>query len=146
MGDMSSLSYEYTVNASFAEDVNKWLVAVKKAALGVELDANAGGDPLEEARRGLAAAVESTLSRLEAMEGAKEETGGASAEVPEDVVRRVEAKHRSDLAWFLEDLRNAQSALLRGDTLGPRELQALDEITDVADASASECFRRLWRR
>jgi hypothetical protein len=86
-------------------------------------------------------ALARAISSAEATEDAE-----ASLVIPEDVLSRLEAKHRAQLAWFLDDLRQTAAALQGEGPLEPAQLETLDEVCDAADATASASFRRLWRR
>ena len=57
---------------------------------------------------------------------------GEAVLIPEDVVERIETKHKSksQLAYFVEDLREASNALLSNAPLDEKILGTLDEKDD----------------
>ena len=135
MSDVSALSHEYRTSAKLAEELNSAIIAIKKARLYRSLELN------EEQRRQLTNTLEAVRSRL-----ANEEKTPAVI-VPQEVVTRLVERHRSKLAYFLEDLTTAAAALSRPST--PVEdfvVHLLDEICNVADQTASSMFRRMRRR
>jgi hypothetical protein len=148
MSDMTALSHQYSTNATFAEQVNSWVLAVKKASLGVPAEAQPTGRDLSEAQTRLIEVLDATIGRLEAASGGQPLAPETETETlyPEEVYERVQTKHQSDLAWFLQDLRETRSALEKSGTLDSKLLTVLDEFSDAADGLASESFRRLWRR
>ena len=148
MSDMTSLSHQYTTNATFAEQINAWVLAVKKASLGVAQGALPTSEELEAARIGLGQLLNVAIVRLTAAAAGQEWAEEDEAEIvcPDEVLERVQDKHKADLAWFLQDLQDAAAALSKGVVLDARLLKVLDEFSDAADGLASESFRRLWRR
>jgi hypothetical protein len=147
MSDMTSLSHQYATNASFAEHINAWVLAIKKASLGVAEGALPSSSELHEARSRLVELLNSAVSRLDAAaSGHTFAEGDPDAGCSEDVLERVQERHKADLAWFLQDLRETASTLSQKSALEPRLLTILDEFSDAADGLASESFRRLWRR
>jgi hypothetical protein len=146
MSDMTSLSHQYATNASFAEHINAWVLAIKKASLGVAEGALPSSSELHEARSRLVELLNSAVSRLDAAAGQTFAEGDPNGGCPEEVLERVQERHKTDLTWFLQDLRETASTLSQKSALEPRLLTILDELSDAADGLASESFRRLWRR
>jgi hypothetical protein len=144
MSDMTSLSNEYAASADFATEVNSAVLALKRAWSRGEdaIPAQAGEELRLRGRLGI------VLLALVRQLSAEERTEEAEAPVliPEDVIERLEAKHRTRLNWYLEDLRQTAVALQSGAALEEPQLERLDEVCDAADATASASFRRLWRR
>jgi hypothetical protein len=121
MSDMTSLSHQYTTNATFAEQINAWVLAIKKASLGVAQAALPASKELDEARARLSELLVDAIARLNAGaegQGLTEEEG-ADLVCPEEVLERIQET---------------------------KLLDVLDEFSDAADGLASESFRRLWRR
>jgi hypothetical protein len=144
MSDMSNLSNEYAASADFAAEVNAAALALKRAwSQGEETASGQSPDEAEPRKR-----LAQVLFALARALSPAEPTGEAEAPlvIPEDVISRLEAKHRAQLAWFLDDLRQTAAALEDKTPLEAEKLQMLDEVCDAADATASASFRRLWRR
>src|SRR5438270_7434966 len=142
MSDMSSLSSEYAASADFATEVNSAVLALKRAWSRGEGAPSAAGAEEERLRERLAVVLLGLARQLAAGETA--EDAEAALLIPEDVIARLEAKHRAQLAWYLDDLRQTAAALRGGSPLEARQLEALDDVCDAADATASASFRRLW--
>lgn len=144
MSDMSNLSNEYAASADFAAEVNSAVLALKRARSCGEETASGQFPDEANSRRRLAAVLFALARALSPAES----TGEADAPlvIPEDVVSRLEAKHRAQLAWFLDDLRQTAAALQGNAPLEAEQLETLDDVCDAADATASASFRRLWRR
>lgn len=142
MSDMTSLSHEYAAAADFAQEVNSAVVTIKKEQLGLGNSPDLNTDALRQKRQALNAIIEDLLHRLMASGKGK----NPNIVVPEDVLSRLEAKHQSQMAYFVEDLRAVSETLAQGLPLEERQVASLDEICDAADASASATFRRLRRR
>ena len=135
MSDVSALSHEYRTSAKLAEELNSAIIAIKKGRLHRRLELS------DEQRRQLANTLEAVRNRL-----ANEEKTPAVV-VPQEVVARLVGRHRSKLAYFLEDLTAASKALSRPSTsVEDFVVNLLDEICDVADQTASSMFRRMRRR
>lgn len=137
MSDTTALSHQYAASAAFAERMSRWALALKKAV------GEADGPGGEEGRAGLAAVLARVLERLNLDQPVSDE---AVPLVPEEFYERLEARHRSEADWFIEDLRAAHAALREGRPLDERAWAIVDEVGDAADATASASFRRLWRR
>ena len=144
MSDMTALFHEYEASADFAEHVNAAVIQLKKWHIGTPGFPKPDEQTLRDARRRLADMLLGLAERLSAVDGTA--AGGEFVVIPEDVVERVEAKHKSRRAYFMADLRNTSKALASEESLTEEILETLDGICDAADASASASFRRLRRR
>jgi hypothetical protein len=135
MSNVSALSHEYRTSAKLAEELNSAIITIKKARLHRHSELS------EKQRRQLTNTLDAVRSRL-----ANEEKTPAVM-VPQEVVTRLAERHKSKLAYLVEDLTEASVALSRAST--PIEdfvVRLLDEICDVADQTASSMFRRMRRR
>src|SRR5438067_7666154 len=163
MSDMTALFHKYEASAGFAQHINAAVLQLKKQHFSTADLPKPDEETLRGARCRLAEVLLSLTERFPTAdvrtanaEGigatgtwpARQEAffNGEAVLIPEDVVERIEAKHKSQLAYVVEDLREASNALLSNAPLGEKILGTLDEICDVADASASASFRRLRRR
>ena len=135
MSDISALSHDYEATARFAERVNTAVLSLKKS-----LRQSRGAVRSIAESRSLAEIVHATKSQLEP--GA----GEATPPVPPEVVQRLSLEHKTRMAYLLEDLAAAETALRGNSPLDSKVVRVLDEICDAADASASAMFRRLRRR
>jgi hypothetical protein len=142
MSDTTSLSSNYSASAAFATHFNQAVLVLKRW----HLVANAVPRPAvgEEAaaRQTLAEHVRGLIAELA--------PGGAprvlAERTPDGVISRLAEKHRDKLSWFLSDLRQIEQCLTGTGALDEHAFEALDEVCDAADATASASFRRLWRR
>jgi hypothetical protein len=148
MSDMTSLSHQYTANATFAEQINAWVLAIKKASLGVAPAGMPAREELDDARARLGALLVAANARLTAGAGSQGLTDEDDAELdcPEEVLERIQDKHKTDATWFAQDLQDTAAALAKGPVLEAKLMEVLDEFSDAADGLATESFRRLWRR
>ena len=142
MSDMSSLSHEYASTTDFSHHVNQAVLILKKQHLG-----GAGGVGDKDFENAVTL-VGGVVRRLLESRGADVEASKTqdAVVIPEDVLMRIEEKQRGNLEYFMYDLTKLNESLSGGSDLGPAELELLDSICEVADASASATFRKLWRR
>ncbi|MEM6468018.1 MAG: hypothetical protein AAF802_00510 [Planctomycetota bacterium] len=142
MSDMSSLSHNYASTTDFSHHVNQAVLTLKKQYLGGGKGVDA--DDFANASRLVHGMVRSLLQRL----------GGAVQpprsedliSIPEDVLTRLEEKQRGNIEYFLEDLTRLDESLSQASDLHASDIELLDTVCEVADASASATFRKLWRR
>ena len=142
MSDMSSLSHNYASTTDFSHHVNQAVLTLKKQYLGGGKGVEA--DDFANASRLVHGMVRSLLQRL----------GGAVQpprsedliSIPEDVLTRLEEKQRGNMEYFLEDLTRLDESLSQASDLHASDIELLDTVCEVADASASATFRKLWRR
>lgn len=142
MSDMSNLSHEYALTTDFSHHVNQAVLLLKKRYLG-------GSEGIDAKRFAKASKlVGEVVCRLLRRMGAAVEQDEIEGPVliPEDVLIRLQEKYRGNLAYFMDDLTKLNKLLKGGSNLSPADLELLDSICDVADASASATFRKLWRR
>src|SRR5260370_25877506 len=118
MSDMTSLSHEYAAAADFAQEVNTAVVTIKKEQLGLSNPPALNTDSIEQKRQALGAVIEDFLHRLMASGKGK----NSKIVVPEDVLSRLEAKHQSQMAYFVDDLRAVSEALAKGLPLEERQV------------------------
>lgn len=142
MSDMSSLSHEYASTTDFSHHVNQAVLILKKQHLG-------GGKSVDakdyaDAAQLIHGMVRRLLQRLgAALEPSLPQDLVA---IPEDVLTRLEEKQRGTMEYFLDDLAKLEESLSRKSELRASDIELLDTVCEVADASASATFRKLWRR
>ncbi|MEM8736837.1 MAG: hypothetical protein AAGG44_21585 [Planctomycetota bacterium] len=142
MSDMSSLSHEYASTTDFSHHVNQAVLILKKQHLGggKNVDAKDSAD----AAQLIHGMVRRLLQRLgAALEPSLPQDLVA---IPEDVLTRLEEKQRGTMEYFLDDLAKLEESLSRKSELRASDIELLDTVCEVADASASATFRKLWRR
>ena len=144
MSDMSSLSHEYASTTDFSHHVNQAVLLLKKRYLGSK-SVRLAADELGNAASLIEGIVVCLLRRLGANHS-NDHTVDDIPVIPEDIFIRLEEKQRGHLEYFMDDLTQLQNSLAQGSDLSSPELQILDSICEVADASASATFRKLWRR
>jgi hypothetical protein len=142
MSDMSSLSHNYASTTDFSHHVKQAVLILKKLHFG------SGRGVAEENSVKASALVAGMVRRLLQRMGAEvgKGTSQEAVVIPEDVLTRMEEKQRGNLEYFKDDLVKLNETLSRGGDLSAAEIDLLDSICDVADASASATFRKLWRR
>ena len=142
MSDMSSLSHNYASTTDFSHHLNKAVLLLKKKYLGS--GKGIADSDFAEACALVAGMVRRLLERMGASVGRSDSL--EMVVIPEDVLTRMEEKQRGNLEYFMDDLAKLNETLSRGDDLTAQEIELLDSICEVADASASATFRKLWRR
>jgi len=144
MSDMSSLSHEYSSTTDFSHEVNRAVLLLKKLHHGTPPE---WLDPSEVSKAGrlIRGLVARLLQRMGESVG-KEEIPKESPVIPEDVQMRLEEKQSGNLEYFIEDLLGLRQTLAHGSDLSAKELELLDSICAVADASASATFCKLQAR
>jgi len=142
MSDMSSLSHNYASTTDFSHHVNQAVLTLKKQYLGGGKGVDA--EDFANASRLVHGMVRSLLQRLGvAVQPSQLED---LVSIPEDVLTRLEEKQRGNMEYFLEDLTKLEGALSQSGDLRASDIELLDTVCEVADASASATFRKLWRR
>lgn len=141
MSDVSVLAQEYKTAADLAQDISDSLIAVKKVQQGLPGAESVTTEELTSSRRRLAEILLGLRSALDPREnrGEVESITGA-------LTARLQAEHRGDLAYYLEDLGDV-AARLRDDAtcLSAGDIALLDDLASAADAQTSHVFRRLMR-
>lgn len=146
MSELSSLSHEYAASALFAENLNAAVLKLKKSRFQTPGMTALSPKDLEEARETVAKALEALLAELDPTERAKAPPEDATRSIPEEVVERVQKRYQPQFHYFREDLKKGIAVLHSGKELDEGTFQVIDNICDLADATASTAFRRLWRR
>ena len=141
MSDMSSLSHEYASTTDFSRQINRAVLLLKKRYLRGD-SATPRSEEFYNSRRLAHQTVRALLHRLsgEPVVGVDEES------LPDDIVLRIEQRHRDNLDDFTYHLAELEQRLSEDAALGAKELILLDSICEAADASASAMFRKLLRR
>lgn len=135
MSDVSALSHEYQTSAKVAEELNEAIIAIKKSRIH-----NRSGLTGDQRRR-LAEMLEAVHNRL------VNNNSGRAGILPQEMVDRLNGRHSSQMAYFLEDLTETTRTLAdQSLPVSDAAIQLLDEICDVADQTASSMFRRMRRR
>lgn len=143
MSEMSSLSHEYASAADFSRQINDAVLLLKKRYLSQRKSGESLEQGLQDANSLVRNTLQTLLLRLDDNGAPKEEP---LEPIPEDVLVRIETKHRSNWQYVRDDLKRIVHLLATRGTLGQEELALLDSVCEAADASASATFRKLWRR
>jgi hypothetical protein len=140
MSDMSSLSHEYAATTDFSRQINDAVLILKKWYLK-------GTDQVDEQKlRSAREVLAETMRSLRRGLSDAPPVPHTRVIIPEDVLERIEEKYSHNLDYFRQDLTELEQALDSASALSVEQLELLDSICEAADASASETFRKLWRR
>jgi hypothetical protein len=134
---MSSLSHEYVSSAEFSRCMNAAVLRVKKQFVRGQTTGGDGGELQTEL-----ALLRKTFSALLA----RLDESAADATIPEDIFKRIVEDNRGSLKHFQDTLHQVLATLDGKATIQHHELEFLDALCAVADASASTTYRKLWRR
>lgn len=145
MSDMSSLSHEFASTTDFSHHVNQAVLLLKKNFHGSK-QAELNAQSLAKAFSLIEGIVVRLLQRLDRQSESVSADSGIIPEIPEDILSRLEEKEQGNLSYFIDDLMSLQKALTYKDGLTANQIRMLESICEVADASASATFRKLWRR
>jgi hypothetical protein len=141
MSDVSVLAQEYKTAADLAQDINRALIAVKKVQQALPGAESVTADQLASSRRRLADILLSLRGALD-----PGEDRGEAQLVTGALTARLQAEHRGELAYYLEDLRKVAERLRdRAPCLSEKDIALLDDLASAADAQTSHVFRRLMR-
>ena len=141
MSNQTSLSVEYTANASFAQSVNQAVLDVKRRPH--EMGAVPRGE--EDSAAKLAVVLDTLAERLEQPNAAPALTEDTPL-IPDEVVDWLLREYDNQRDWFVQDVRDTAEALRREQPLTDKQLGILDSLCDAADEAASATFRSLWKR
>ncbi len=139
MSDMALLANQYAASAEFLQLVNTALLRLKKEKFGTSKSGRISKSELRESRNELARLVEAVLAQLQKQKS-------SALMVPEELIERVQVKYEDELSSRLPELQEAVSSLRSTNEMSDRVLQTLDDLCQLADATTSASFRRLWRR
>lgn len=143
MSDLSALSHEYSASASFAEDVNRAAITLKKAQSLEPKLAKPSKSEVRSARDQLADVLESLLHELQSDHEREPEP---SKLIPEEIIERVRKQYSNRLFYFVEDLGKAIEVLRSDEDATRAVFEVIDSLASLADDAASTAFQRLWRR
>lgn len=140
--DASIFSHEYRRASTLSDVLNRTLLALKKQARGIPVDVDSADQqqlPL------IASAVLSSL--VDHLAGPPTQVPHVEREafqLPVELIARLRADRGGDLAYFVDDLRRASTALASGQ-VDDATLQTLEAVAAAADVEASRVFRRMIR-
>jgi hypothetical protein len=145
MSDLSSLSHDYATSASFAEEINRSLLKIKKAQANTEGSRSLTKKEIEEAREDLVRLIKAILQLISESANNSTIAQSKSSLPPEEFLEGLRTRNKNQMPYFLEDLKKTINDL---DTnrIKSETIRILDQISDLADTTASISFRRLWRR
>jgi hypothetical protein len=132
MSDFSALSHDYELSARMAMELAERLLNVRRRS-GATLPASE-----RESLKGMLASVRRQLSGERMTE--------TNLYVPDEIIRRIEARHSGRIEYVVNDISKAMTDLDGDAAVSEETLRTLDLICEAADVSASEMYRRLRRR
>jgi hypothetical protein len=145
MSDASVLSHQYKTASELSQTINRAVIALKKACLGLPGAETLIPEQCDAHRRCLAELLEAFVALLVPPEAPRRDDASA-ARVPGALVARLQAERRGDLAYFLDDLERVAARLREApEQLTDADFDLLDRLAAAADAEASSVFRRLMR-
>src|SRR5438552_3564270 len=133
MPDASIFSYEYRRASTLSDVLNRALLMLKKQARGIAVEED------EASQRQLtatAAIVMSSLADYLVAPADVLQPEQALVTLPAEFIDRIRTDHGGDLAYFVEDLRSASSALA-SNAMDDRALRTLEAVASAADVEAS---------
>jgi len=144
MSDPGVLSYEYKASSALAQRVNCALIILKKAYYGLPGGTEIAPEEIRESQATLRWVISALRHYFEASPAT---SAAAPAQLPASLVARIVRAKRGVLPRYTRDLAETEQRLTRRYAeLADYDLQVLDEVSQFADAEASDIFRKLWRR
>jgi hypothetical protein len=145
MSHVSVLSHEYKTASELSQTINRAVIALKKACLGLPGAEAISREQVNAHGHGLAELLGALVALLTPA-GVHRIDAASAARIPGALVARLQAERRGDLAYYLDDLERLVARLREGPTTLTRaEFELLDQLAAAADAQASSVFRRLMR-
>jgi hypothetical protein len=144
MSDPGVLSYEYKASSDLAQRVNRALITLKKAYYRLPGGAEIAPEEIRDSQDTLRWVIAALRHYFEP---SPTDTASAPAQLPASLVARIARAKRGVLPRYARDLAETEQRLTsRYVDLADDDLDVLDEVSQFADAEASEIFRKLWRR
>jgi len=143
MSDLSMIAHDYALNAEFARKFNEAVLQLKRLYLVGRESKQAQLDTDMEHCREELRQILTSLAR--ALDDSGRKWSEEQAKVPTDVVDRLRGRVKSELPEAVSELQNTAKDLGEGLPLKEKAFAALDQVCEVADATASAAFRRLRR-
>ena len=145
MSDIGILSQDYQTSADIFRTLNHAVILLKKRFYHLAGDSQITEQDLRNAKRSLSGFVNSLVSSLEAT-GEGEEIDGEDNPVPSFLVHRIREKHKANLSWYVDDLRELLRLLDYEPSLTEDQIHQLDELCEQVDAETTALHRKLWRK
>lgn len=146
MSDVSVLSHEYKRASELSQTINRALIKLKKARLGLPGSEGIPPEELDASQRSLAEIVTALTGLLE-LAKVQRVPEAAGTRVPSALVARLRVERQGDLAYYLDDLKRVAAHLHEGPSkLSDTDLALLDQLATAADAETSKVFRQLMRK
>ena len=145
MSDMSVLSQEYKTASDVSQAISNALIALKKTRYNLPDADSAIPVRLNHNVQTLTEILTSLIDLLSSREG-QDAVQVKTIQLPEALIARLQAEHRGDIAYYLDDLSRLTEQIQREPShLSNEDIALLDHLAGIADAEASSVFRKLMR-
>lgn len=141
MSEISALSMEHQTASAFAQQLNEALIILKKAHLHLSGWEQLDPAAVQEQAVSLNQVLTTIITQLEGGQAPTQ-----AARVPGAVLVQLQALHRGDMLYYLDDLKAVAGQLAQpAPSFQQSDFAKLDELATQADAVATQVFRRLMR-
>jgi hypothetical protein len=144
MSETGVISQEYYSAAELFRMVNQSVIILKKKHYNLTGAANITPEQFREAAEMLTQLLNQVIETVQSHRALL--TGYESQlQVPPFFINRLRERHRNEMEWYLNDLRDLLVAIREEKPLTKDLITHLDELCSQLDAETSAIHRRLWR-
>lgn len=145
MSGIGVISQEYKSTANLFKTLNESIMLLKKYHYQLKSAEDITVEELSAAKESLADILGQVITQLDD-DYFSEENEQYSSQIPPFFIKRLQEKHKGEIDWYKEDLKEVQEILANGQQLRDKFIKRLDELCEQLDAETTRLYRKLRRR
>ena len=145
MSGIGIISQEYKNTASLFKILNESIILLKKHHFKLNSAVNITIQEISDAREKIAKVLGQVIAQLDD-NNFPEDSEQNLLQVPPFFIKRLQEKHKGDIDWYKDDLKEVQQILNDDEQLTDEFINRLDELCEQLDAETTKLYRKLRRR
>lgn len=145
MSGIGIISQEYKNTASLFKILNESIILLKKHHFQLNSAIDITTQEISDAREKIAKVLSQVIAPLDD-NNFPEDSEQNLVQVPPFFIKRLQEKHKGDIDWYKDDLKEVQQILNDDEQLTDEFINRLDELCEQLDAETTKLYRKLRRR
>ena len=146
MSNMGVFSHRYSSISDLSREINDAAIIIKKAHFNLAGKKDITSSQIAESRQYLEDIFINLIYNIQPENHSFDNRIKKTIHLPISFIDHVKNSNRSEMQYFIDDLKNFIGHLQNDQNLTTKDLKILDNMCSIMDEETSASFRKFWRK
>ena len=146
MSNLGVFSHRYSSMSDLSREINDAAIIIKKAHYNLAGKKDISPSQLAESRKYLVDIFKNLIKSIQPEIQDFDSEIKKSIQLPISFIDHVKNSNKSEMVYFIDDLKKIITHLDKDQILSLQDLKILDKMCSIMDEETSASFRKFWRK